>query len=190
MADTTQQIGKRRALFLDRDGVVNEDTGYLHRATECRFVTGVFDMAAAFAGRGFDIVIATNQSGIGRGYFSEADFQAFMTWMRGEFARRGVAIAAVYHCPDHPTEGVGNYRRDNPWRKPLPGMLLQAAADLGLDLADSWCVGDKPSDVEAGRAAGVGTLIRYDPQAPAVAQEGDGWVVPRLAEVAALLERL
>jgi D-glycero-D-manno-heptose 1,7-bisphosphate phosphatase len=190
IADVMQQSGKRRALFLDRDGVVNEDTGYVHRTAQCRFVEGVFAMAAAFAARGFAVVIATNQSGIGRGYFSEADFQGFMAWMRGEFARRGVALAAVYHCPDHPTEGVGIYRRDNPWRKPGPGMLLQAAADLGLDLAASWCVGDKSSDVAAGRAAGVGTLVRYDPRAPAVAREGDCWVVPRLEAVAALLDRV
>jgi D-glycero-D-manno-heptose 1,7-bisphosphate phosphatase len=185
-----QESGKRRALFLDRDGVVNEDTGYVHRIAQCRFVEGVFETAAAFAARGFAIVIATNQSGIGRGYFSEADFQGFMTWMRGEFARRGVPLAAVYHCPDHPTEGLGIYRRENPWRKPGPGMLLQAAADLGLDLAASWCVGDKPSDIAAGREAGVGTLVRYDPRAPAVGREADCWVVPRLAAVAALLDRV
>jgi D-glycero-D-manno-heptose 1,7-bisphosphate phosphatase len=180
--------GARRGLILDRDGVVNHDTGYLHRIEECRFVDGIFAMAASFAARGFAIVIATNQSGIGRGLYGEADFAALMAWMRGEFARHGVDLAGIYHCPDHPTEGIGAYRRDNPWRKPGPGMLLQAARDLDLDLARSWTVGDKPGDVEAGRAAGVGTLIRYDPQAPAVVRCGDFWVVPRLADAAALLE--
>lgn len=180
--------GARRALILDRDGVINHDLGYLHRIEECRFIDGVFAMTAAFAARDFAVVIATNQSGIGRGLYGEADFAALMGWMRGEFARHGVAIAGVYHCPDHPTEGVGRYRRDNPWRKPAPGMFLQAAADLGLDLARSWAVGDKPSDIEAGRAAGIGMLVRYDPLAPAAVRSGDVWVVPRLAEVTALLE--
>jgi D-glycero-D-manno-heptose 1,7-bisphosphate phosphatase len=120
---------RRRALILDRDGVVNHDSGYLHRIEECRFVDGIFEMTAAFAARGFAIVIATNQSGIGRGLYSETDFNRLMDWMRGEFRRRGVELAGVYHCPDHPTEGVGHYRRENPWRKPGPGMLLQAAAD-------------------------------------------------------------
>ncbi|MGE5203850.1 MAG: D-glycero-alpha-D-manno-heptose-1,7-bisphosphate 7-phosphatase [Acidobacteriota bacterium] len=183
MAESSQ----KRALILDRDGVVNEDTGYLHRIEECRFVTGIFELAAAFARMGFLIVIATNQSGIGRGLYTEADYERLMTWMKSEFGRRGAPIAAVYHCPDHPTAGIGRYRRANPWRKPGPGMLLQAAVDLDLDLGRSWTVGDKESDIEAGRAAGVGTLVRYDPLAPAVRRCHDFWVVPRLVDAAALL---
>jgi len=183
------ESSSNRALILDRDGVVNEDTGYLHRIEDCRFIPGIFELVAAFAQAGFLTVIATNQSGIGRGLYTEADFQRLMTWMQGEFARRGTPLAAVYHCADHPTEGVGIHRRDNPSRKPGPGMLLQAAVDLGLDLGRSWTVGDKESDIAAGRAAGVGTLVRYDPLAPAVERCQDFWVVPRLAEVAALLAR-
>src|SRR5215472_8851469 len=93
----------RPALLLDRDGVVNEDTGYLHRIEECRFVPGIFELAEAFSGRGFAIVIATNQSGIGRGLYGEAEYARLMGWMRGEFARRGVVIDGVYHCAYHPT---------------------------------------------------------------------------------------
>lgn len=181
--------GTGRGLILDRDGVVNEDSGYLHRIEDCRFVAGIFELTAGFAARGFVIVIASNQSGIGRGYYTEADFERLMGWMKAEFARRGVAIAGVYHCPDHPTEGVGRYRRANPWRKPGPGMLLQAARDLDLDLARSWTVGDKMTDIEAGRAAGVGTLVRYDPLAPAVARCQDFWVVPRLEAAVELLAK-
>ena len=178
-----------RGLILDRDGVINEDTGYLHRIEDCRFVDGIFELTAGFAQRGFTIVIASNQSGIGRGYYTEADFQRLMAWMTGEFGRRGAAIAGVYHCPDHPTEGVGPYRRANPWRKPGPGMLLEAAKDLDLDLARSWTVGDQMSDIEAGRSAGVGTLVRYDPLAPAVARCQDFWIVPRLRAILELLAR-
>jgi D-glycero-D-manno-heptose 1,7-bisphosphate phosphatase len=179
--------GGRRGLILDRDGVINVDSGYVHRIEDCRFIDGIFSMTAAFAARDFAIVIATNQSGIGRGFYAEADFAEVMGWMRGEFARHGVTIAAVYHAADHPTEGIGDYRRDTPWRKPGPGMVLQAAADLSLDLARSWLVGDKPDDMAAGRAAGVGTLVRYDPHAPGVERCDDFWIVPRLDEVAALL---
>lgn len=182
-------ISMRRGLILDRDGVINNDPGYLHRAEECRFIDGIFAMTAAFAARGFAIVIATNQSGIGRGYYGEADFAAFMDWMCGEFAAQGVAIAAVYHCPDHPTAGIGPYRRDNPWRKPGPGMILQAAADLSLDLARSWTVGDQAGDIEAGRAAGVGMLVRYDASATRIERHEDVWIVPRLADVVTLLDR-
>jgi D-glycero-D-manno-heptose 1,7-bisphosphate phosphatase len=176
-----------RALILDRDGVVNVDSGYVHRAADFRFIDGIFELSLAFAARGFAIVIATNQSGIGRGLFSEADFAALMEWVKGEFARYGVTIAAVYHCPDHPTEGIGPYRRENSWRKPGPGMMLQAAKDLSLDLTRSWLVGDKPWDIAAGKAAGVGTLICYDPAAPGVERRADYWVVPRLRDVADLL---
>lgn len=181
--------GTGRGLILDRDGVVNEDSGYLHRIEDCRFVDGIFELTAAFVARGFAVVIASNQSGIGRGYYTEADFERLMDWMKAEFAGRGVVLAGVYHCPDHPTEGVGLYRRANPWRKPGPGMLLQAARDLDLDLARSWTVGDKMSDVEAGRTAGVGTLVRYDPLAPGVARCQDFWVVPSLRAVTELLAR-
>jgi D-glycero-D-manno-heptose 1,7-bisphosphate phosphatase len=180
--------GSRRGLILDRDGVINEDTGYVHRIDQCRFVEGIFAMTKAFAMRGFAIVIATNQSGIGRGLYGEADHAAFTDWLRGEFARQGVTIAAAYHCPDHPTAGIGRYRRDNLWRKPGPGMILQAAADLSLDLARCWTIGDRDRDIAAGRAAGVGRLVRYDALAPRVERRDDVWVVPRLADVTALLE--
>ncbi|HET7086153.1 MAG TPA: HAD family hydrolase [Rhizomicrobium sp.] len=158
-------MGKRRALILDRDGVINVDHGYVHRPDQCQFVDGIFELARAFADRGFLIVIATNQAGIGRGLYGEEDFQAFMAWMKGEFRKHGIDIAAVYHCPDHPTAGIGAYRRENPWRKPGPGMFLQAAKDLNLDLARSWSVGDKLSDMEAAQAAGVGmrVLFRHGP---------------------------
>ncbi|HUH85845.1 MAG TPA: HAD family hydrolase [Stellaceae bacterium] len=185
----TAATEQRRALILDRDGVINHDDGYVHRVAQCRFVDGIFAMTAAFARRGFAIVIATNQSGIGRGLYGEAEFASFMGWMRGEFARHGVPIAAVYHCPDHPTAGIGGYRCDNPWRKPGPGMMRQAAADLGLDPQRSWLVGDKAIDIAAGRGAGIGTLILFDATAGAVECRDHVWRVPLLADVAVLLER-
>jgi D-glycero-D-manno-heptose 1,7-bisphosphate phosphatase len=177
----------KRALFLDRDGVINEDRGFVHRIADCVFIDGIFELTAAFAARGYAIIVVTNQSGIGRGLFGEAEFAEFMGWMREEFARRGGRIDAVYHCPDHPTKGIGQYRRENPWRKPGPGMLLQAGVDLGLDLAASLIIGDKKSDMAAGRVAGLGTLVLYDPAAEAVRQDGDVWVVPSLAAAKELL---
>jgi D-glycero-D-manno-heptose 1,7-bisphosphate phosphatase len=179
----------RRGLILDRDGVVNHDPGYLHRVEECRFIDGIFDMTRSFGEAQFAIVIATNQSGIGRGLYSEDDFQHLMNWMKREFARHGVTLAGIYHCPFHPTEGIGPYRRDSDCRKPRPGMLLRAAADLELDLAASWCVGDKASDIEAGKAAGVGTLVRLNGACQASSWVDDHWVVPDLASVTQLLRR-
>src|SRR5258708_17278233 len=108
--------GRRRGLILDRDGVINQDTGYVHRADQCRFVDGIFATTKAFAARGFAVVIATNQSGIGRGLYGEADYAALMDWMPGEFLWHSVAIAAAYQCPHPPTAGIGPDRSDNPCR--------------------------------------------------------------------------
>jgi len=177
----------RRALFLDRDGVINIDHSYVHRPDQCEFVDGIFDMTRAFTERGYLPVIVTNQAGIGRGLYSEEDFQAFMAWMLDAFRKQNIEIAAVYHCPDHPTAGIGAYRRENDWRKPGPGMMLQAAKDLDLDLGGSWCVGDKMSDIEAARAAGVGTHILYEPGSAVAENKGDYWRVPRLVDVLIIL---
>jgi len=179
----------RRALFLDRDGVINIDKGYVHRPEQCQFVDGIFDMARAFAARGYLLVIATNQAGIGRGLYGEEDFQSFMAWMKEQFRKERADIAAVYHCPDHPTAGVGAYRRENPWRKPGPGMLLQAAKDLDLDMAASWCVGDKLSDMEAAKSAGVGHLVLFDPSAPAAVKSCDTWRIPTFDAAIDILNR-
>jgi D-glycero-D-manno-heptose 1,7-bisphosphate phosphatase len=181
------QPALRPALILDRDGVVNEDVGYLYRIEECRFVDGIFALARAFSGRGFALVIATNQAGIGRGYYGEPEFERLMAWMKGEFARHGAPLDAVYHCPYHPTEAVGPYRRDSEFRKPRPGMLLRAATELGLDLERSWCIGDKMTDIEAGRAAGLRNLVLFDPAARELGWREDYAIVPRLDVVPALL---
>jgi D-glycero-D-manno-heptose 1,7-bisphosphate phosphatase len=177
----------RPALFLDRDGVINIDHGYVYRPEQCTFVDGIFDMVRAFTRRGYLPVIVTNQAGIGRGLYGEEDFQAFMTWMRAEFRREEIEIAAVYHCPDHPTAGIGAYRRENDWRKPGPGMMLQASRDLGLDLAASWCVGDKMSDMQAASAAGVDMKVLYDSAAKTTENIDGIWHAPTLGDVARLL---
>lgn len=171
------------ALFLDRDGVVNIDQQFLHRIEECRFSDGIFELAAGLAGRGFAIVIASNQSGIARGLYSEATFARFMDWMRGEFSRRGVGINGVYYALTHAGDGVGSYRRDSPWRKPGAGMFLQAAADLGLDLGRSISVGNQVSDLDASRTAGIGGLFLYDPGVATAMRHDDYWRVPRLTDI-------
>lgn len=148
------------ALFLDRDGVINTDGGYTYRVEQLRLVHGIFDLCRTAMARGFRLVIATNQSGIGRGLFTEAEYRIFTGEMLARMAAEGIAIAAVYHCPYHPRAGLGPYRRDHPWRKPNPGMLLAAARDLGLDLAGSALIGDGARDIVAARAAGVDTAIR------------------------------
>jgi D-glycero-D-manno-heptose 1,7-bisphosphate phosphatase len=153
-------IRPRRALFLDRDGVINVEKNYVHRAEDFEFLPGIFELCATAKGLGFRLIVITNQAGIGRGYYDEAEFQRLTGWMLRQFQERGIPIDRVYHCPYHPTAGVGEYRRDSFDRKPNPGMLLKAQRDFGLDLSQCVLVGDKDSDIEAGRAAGIGYLVR------------------------------
>jgi len=148
-----------RALFLDRDGVINIDAGFVWRPEDFVFVEGVFAACRRAVALGFRLVVVTNQSGIGRGLYSEDDFHGLTGWMCGRFADEGVEIARVYFAPTHPLHGVGRYRTDSPDRKPGPGMMLRAQADLGLDLAASALVGDRETDMRAASAAGIGLKL-------------------------------
>ena len=145
----------RRALFLDRDGVINEEVNYLWRRENVRFLPGIFSLCRAASSLGYKLVVVTNQAGIGRGMYSEEDFHALMDWMRIEFGREGVTLNAIYFSPYHPEYGIGRYRREHEDRKPGTGMLRRAAADLNLSLADSILVGDRSSDIAAANAANL-----------------------------------
>ena len=180
--------GRRRALFLDRDGVINIDHGYTHRIEQFAFMPGIFDLVAHARARGFTVVVVTNQAGIGRGFYSEADFHHLTAWMTAQFAQRGAAIDAVYFCPDHPEHGLGDYRRDTPMRKPGPGMLLQAAADLDLDLARSVLVGDSETDIMAGRHAGLALTVLLHHHADTQPTTAADRIVRSLDAVPALLD--
>jgi D-glycero-D-manno-heptose 1,7-bisphosphate phosphatase len=154
---------KRRALFIDRDGVINIDHGYVHQREQFEFVEGIFDLCRKATELNYLIFVVTNQAGIGRGHYTEQEFHELTNWMCQEFLARGIKIEQVYFCPFHPEYGVGNYKQESIFRKPGPGMILKAAREYELDLALSVLVGDKISDVEAGLAAGVGCNILYRP---------------------------
>lgn len=175
---------QKKAFFLDRDGVVNVEKDYVHRIEDFEFVDGIFELCRRALARGYELVVVTNQSGIGRGYYSEADFQALTSWMKERFADEGITIAAVYHCPYHPSEGVGEYRMESFDRKPNPGMLLRAAKDLDLALSASVMLGDRRSDMQAASAAGVGCRILYrNDRSEAEAEKLAHRVVDRLVDV-------
>jgi D-glycero-D-manno-heptose 1,7-bisphosphate phosphatase len=159
-------MGLQRALFLDRDGVINVDHAYVHRIEQFEFVPGIFELVRCARAIGRRVVVVTNQAGIGRGLYSEEDFVSLTQWMCGVFEQAGAAIDGVYHCPTHPTAGIGQYRVDSPMRKPGPGMLLAARDELGLDLPRSTLLGDKLSDMQAGLAAGVGQLLLLGDESP------------------------
>jgi D-glycero-D-manno-heptose 1,7-bisphosphate phosphatase len=151
----TPQRNATRALFLDRDGVLNEEVGYLYRPEDVRWVEGAFSLCRTAMEFGYKLIVVTNQSGIARGLYSESDFHALMQWMCGELERAQIRVDGVYFCPYHPEHGIGEYKREHEDRKPGPGMLLRAAREHGLDLAQSVMVGDRCSDVTAANAAGL-----------------------------------
>lgn len=152
-------VSGSRALFLDRDGVINHDSGYTSNAENFRFIDGLFDLCRAARRSGYLLIVVTNQAGIGRGYYSEQDFFTLTEWMRERFEAEGVPITDAFHCPYHPEHGIGRYKKDSFDRKPNPGMLLRAAKKHGLDLKCSIMIGDKDSDMQAASKAGVGYLV-------------------------------
>ncbi|MGI4758971.1 MAG: D-glycero-alpha-D-manno-heptose-1,7-bisphosphate 7-phosphatase [Janthinobacterium lividum] len=151
----------RPALFLDRDGVINVDTGFVYRPQDCILIEGIAPLVRTANQLGYFTCVVTNQSGIGRGLYTEQDFHSFMHHMRQELGVLGARIDAVYFCPFHPEHGVGVYRRESECRKPAPGMLRLAAQEHRLDLRRSAMVGDRCSDLVAGEAAGVQTLFLF-----------------------------
>ena len=145
----------RRALFLDRDGVVNVNHGYVHAPARTDWVPGIFDLVADAAARGYLVIVATNQAGIARGLYDEATFLDYTAWMHREFSRRGTPLLATYWCPHHPEAGQGAYKVACACRKPAPGMLQAALARFSLVPEASFLVGDHDSDVLAAARAGV-----------------------------------
>lgn len=175
------------ALFLDRDGVINHEIGYLYRREDVRWVEGIFSLCRTAIEQGYKIVVVSNQSGIARGLYTQADFDSLMHWMRAQFHYERAPLDAVYCCPYHP-EGIGDYRRDHEDRKPSPGMLLRAASDLSLDLPRSIMIGDRCSDIAAANAAGLrqAFLIAGTEESPC---PGEAIPVASLAEVEAWINR-
>jgi D-glycero-D-manno-heptose 1,7-bisphosphate phosphatase len=147
----------QKAVFIDRDGTLNEECSYLHRAEDCRFVPGAIEAVALLNAAGFLVVVVTNQSGIARGFYSEADLEQLHDYMSRRLQAGGARIDGWYFCPHHPDYPSAD---DACFcRKPLPGMLQSAAAEMGIDLASSWMIGDKAADIAAGTAAGCRPIL-------------------------------
>lgn len=136
----------RKALFIDRDGIINEDTGYPYLPGHIRFNEPVFPLCANAAGKGYLLIVISNQAGIAKGKFTEQDVRALHEWMAGEFKKRGITIAGFYYCPHHPEGIVPAYRKVCNCRKPKPGMIEQAVKDHNIDISKSLVIGDKHTD--------------------------------------------
>ena len=135
--------------------MVNQDLGYVHRIEDFHFLPGVLEACNQLVELGHRIVIITNQAGIARGYYTTADLETLHNWMSEQFRKAGAALSGIYFCPHHPEGTVHQYKLLCNCRKPAPGMILRAKHELNINLADSILVGDKPSDIQAGRRAGI-----------------------------------
>lgn len=161
---------QRPCAFLDRDGVLNVDKGHVHTPDEFEWVPGAPEAVRMLNDAGFLVVVVTNQSGIGRGWYGEAEFHALMHWVNAQLAEAGAHVDAVYYCPHHPTEALGEYKVQCECRKPNPGMLLRAIKEWQPDLEHSFLIGDSQSDMQAANAAGVlGVLYQGGDLRPVVA---------------------
>lgn len=166
-----EPVSSRPAAFLDRDGVLNADHGYVWRPADFEWLPGVPAALGELQRLGYALVVITNQSGVGRGFYSEDDVRALHAHMTATLAARGIHLAGVYFCPHHPEASVARYRRRCDCRKPAPGMIRTAIDELALDPEQSILVGDKASDIDAGRAAGIARLFHVTTAAPAPGAE-------------------
>ncbi|WLS78166.1 D-glycero-beta-D-manno-heptose 1,7-bisphosphate 7-phosphatase [Erwinia pyri] len=179
------------AIFLDRDGTMNVDHGYVHEIDNFQFIDGAIEAMQELKKMGYALVMVTNQSGIARGMFSEDTFMQLTEWMDWSLADRDVDLDGIYFCPHHPEAVVEEYRQQCDCRKPAPGMLLAAQKELNIDMAASYMVGDKIDDVLAGKAAGVGINVLVRSGKP-VTEEGEkaaDWVINSLADLPARIKQ-
>ncbi len=144
-----------KCAFLDRDGVINSDLAYVFRKEDFHFLPDVFPGLRLLREKGYKLVVVTNQSGIGRGKYTREQFESLCMWMQGVLAREGCALSAIYYCPHHPEKALSPYLGACSCRKPETGMIVQAGEELNLDLQNSLLIGDKPSDIECARRAGI-----------------------------------
>lgn len=155
-----------KALFLDRDGVINIDKGYVHKPEDCEFVDGIFDLVKRANDLNYKVIVVTNQAGIARGYYTEDQFKYFSEWMQQKFQEHSAKIDYIYYCPHHPESGLGEYLAICNCRKPNPGMFLNAKSDFHLEMRSSIMIGDNISDMLAAAAASVGQLYLFKQNTP------------------------
>ena len=145
----------KAAVFLDRDGVINVEKDYVYTIDEFEFIEDSIEALKIIQDKGYALVVVTNQSGIARGYYTEEDFLKLTEWMDWCLIDRGVTLDGIYYCPHHPEKGIGKYKVDCNCRKPTAGLIFDAVKQLDIDLGRSVMVGDKVSDIECGKNAGI-----------------------------------
>jgi D-glycero-D-manno-heptose 1,7-bisphosphate phosphatase len=167
----------KKALFLDRDGVINKEVDYLYKIDDFEFIDGIFELCNHYQNLGYLIFVVTNQSGIARNYYSEKDFLNLTQWMQKQFLNNNIFIEKVYHCPHHE-----NISGKCECRKPLPGMLYLAKDEFNIDLENSIIIGDKERDIEAGLNAGLHELYLLD-ESKTITQSKATKIVNKLSDI-------
>lgn len=180
------------AIFLDRDGTINIDHGFVHEIDKFEFIDGAIEAMIELKKMGYALVIVTNQSGIGRGIYSEDQFLHLSEWMDWSLADRGIDLDGLYYCPHHPEAEIEEYRIECDCRKPKAGMLIEAQAHLAIDMSSSIMVGDKLADIQAGQAAKVGMniLVRSGQAVTSEAEAQADIVIDSIAKLPEILKNL
>ena len=181
---------RERAVFLDRDNTLIHNDGDLGDPQRVQMIDGAARAMALLGGLGYRIIVVSNQGGVARGKYMESDVdrvhERIADLVRGE---SGATIDRFYFCPFHPQATVERYRREHPWRKPNPGMLLQAAEDFGLELGKCWMIGDQPRDVEAGHTVGTRTILIAGPASAGASSVPPDFTARTIAEAAQIIAR-
>ncbi|MCD6452453.1 MAG: D-glycero-beta-D-manno-heptose 1,7-bisphosphate 7-phosphatase [Acidobacteria bacterium] len=151
-------MGENKAVFLDRDGTINEEVGFIDDPEKLKLIPKAGEALKKLKDAGFLLVVVTNQSGIARGYITEEKLKEVHKRLRKLLSSYGVVLDGIYYCPHHP-EGLPPYRENCPCRKPAPGMILKAKEELGINISSSFVVGDKPEDIELGKKLGMKTVL-------------------------------
>jgi D-glycero-D-manno-heptose 1,7-bisphosphate phosphatase len=141
-----------KTIFLDRDGVINKEVNYLYKIKDFEFIDGIFDVCLSFKKAGYQIIIVSNQSGIGRGYYSKNDYKILTKWLLNQFKQKNIDILDIFYCPHTPNDSCN-------CRKPMPGMFLEAKNKHKINMKKSWMIGDKETDIQAAIASGVNKTI-------------------------------
>ena len=181
----------RKVIFLDRDGTINVEKSYLHKWEDFEFEKNAIEGLKELKNLGYEFIVVTNQSGIGRGYYTEEDLVTLNNQMTEKLKEFGIEILECFYCPHHPEKGIGKYKVDCNCRKPNPGMLLEGIKKYNVDIDNSFMIGDKKGDLEAGKKAGLKSILVLTGYGKKIEEEvkGNYLIAKDLLEVVTILKK-
>lgn len=183
-------MDKRKVIFLDRDGTINIEKDYLYKWEDFEFEKNAIEGLKKLSELGFELIVVTNQSGIARGYYSEEDLKKLNKKMCEKLKEFGIEILDCFYCPHHPEKGIGGYKKECDCRKPNPGMLLKGKELYEIDMESSYMIGDKESDILAGKKAGVTAILVRTGYGKRIENDIDAVIVEDLLEAAKYIQKI